>query len=122
MIKHTEERREQWRLQAAKFRKTQPEKFKWSIKAASYKRLGLHITKEEYDDLYKKQEGKCAICEQEATGFKKTLCLDHCHKTLKIRGFLCDNCNAGLGKFKDNVENMKKAIQYLELFKSTEGL
>lgn len=40
--------------------------------------------------------------------------LDHNHKTEEFRGFLCDRCNTGLGKFDDNIELLKKAIQYLE--------
>lgn len=113
--------KEKKRLKSAIYRRDNSEKFKWSVKKACYKQLGLDITKEQYDDLHKKQEGRCAICGKEPNGFKKSLCLDHCHDTLKVRGFLCDNCNAGLGKFKDSVDNMKKAIQYLETFKSTDG-
>lgn len=30
-----------------------------------------------------------------------------------IRGLLCGNCNHGLGCFKDNKENLLKAIEYL---------
>jgi hypothetical protein len=95
------------------YRKNNPEKFKLSVKFSSYKKLGLDITKEEYHNLLDQQDNKCAICNKTAEGFKKSLCLDHCHATLKVRGFLCDNCNAGLGKFKDNPELLNKAVKYL---------
>lgn len=40
--------------------------------------------------------------------------LDHDHETEEFRGFLCDRCNLGLGKFNDDVELLKRALQYLE--------
>lgn len=45
---------------------------------------------------------------------KRRLFVDHCHKTNKIRGLLCINCNNGLGAFKDNVFSLNRAIQYLK--------
>lgn len=109
----TEEQRKEERESSAEYRKRFPEKFKWGVKQATYKRLGIKITKEEYDQLYSEQSRKCAICDNPPSGFKKTLCLDHCHDTLKVRGLLCDNCNSGLGKFKDNVDVLLKAVNYL---------
>lgn len=46
--------------------------------------------------------------------FESKHIIDHCHTTGKIRGLLCTNCNNMLGKAKDNVEVLKKAISYLE--------
>lgn len=43
----------------------------------------------------------------------KALHLDHCHKTGIIRGLLCGSCNVGLGHFKDNIDSLKKAVNYL---------
>ena len=40
--------------------------------------------------------------------------LDHCHETGEFRGFLCHNCNTGLGKFKDDPEILLNAIAYLQ--------
>lgn len=102
------------RLRSKSYREREPEKYKWSVKQATYKKLGIKITKEEYDKMYVDQNGKCAICENPPTGFKKSLCLDHCHDSLKVRGLLCDNCNAGLGKFKDDIDILLKAVDYLK--------
>lgn len=40
--------------------------------------------------------------------------IDHDHKTLEIRGWLCDQCNAGIGQLGDTVESVKKALTYLK--------
>ena len=40
--------------------------------------------------------------------------LDHCHITEKVRGFLCNPCNTALGNFKDSIDVLKRAIQFME--------
>ena len=69
------------------------------------------ITPEGFDELFKKQNGRCAICKQQ---YHSTLHIDHDHKTKEIRGLLCNNCNRGLGHFKDSKENLEAAVTYLE--------
>ncbi len=101
------------RKNSAKFRALNRDKYNLSTKMSIYKKLGVSITKEEYLKLYEQQEGKCKICNMIPSGHKKSLCLDHDHITLKVRGLLCDNCNTALGKFKDNVELLQNAINYL---------
>jgi tRNA(Leu) C34 or U34 (ribose-2'-O)-methylase TrmL len=113
-FKKTDEAKIKAKERAKLYRKENSEKFKLSVKFSSYKKLGLTLTKEEYFKLLNNQNNKCAICGTEPIGFKKSLCLDHCHTTLKVRGFLCDNCNAGLGKFKDNIAFLESAIKYLK--------
>ena len=71
------------------------------------KRYG--IDQKGYEELYLKQQGKCAICGI----FKDKLDIDHCHKKNKIRGLLCGSCNRALGLLKDNTEFLLKAINYL---------
>ena len=39
---------------------------------------------------------------------------DHCHDTKKHRGWICGNCNTGIGKLGDNIEGVQKAVDYLE--------
>ena len=72
------------------------------------------ITAEEFKSIFEKQEGCCAICGRHQLEFKKALAVDHCHKTGKIRGLLCTNCNQGLGHFMDNSELLLKAAEYLK--------
>ena len=73
------------------------------------------ITLDEFNEMLKKQKGKCAICGGTETHDKhKVMAVDHCHKSGKIRALLCFKCNSGLGHFGDNIENLKKAIKYLK--------
>lgn len=40
--------------------------------------------------------------------------LDHCHETREFRGWLCMNCNSGLGRFYDDPDLLTKAISYIQ--------
>lgn len=71
------------------------------------------ITPEEYEAMILVQGGRCAICNNECSSGKR-LAVDHCHDTGEVRGLLCTCCNTALGKFRDDVELLKKAIKYLE--------
>jgi len=75
------------------------------------KRYGINI--DQYNDLFTYQKGCCAICGIHQSKLSKCLAVDHCHKTLVIRGLLCYNCNSGLGRFKDNLDVLKQASEYL---------
>jgi hypothetical protein len=57
---------------------------------------------------------KCAICGASHSENRKGLALDHCHNTGKIRGYLCQACNLGLGNFKDDKSLLLRAIEYLK--------
>ena len=72
------------------------------------------VSLEQYEKLLEKQNHVCAICKKPS---KKRLSVDHCHETLQIRGLLCHNCNTGLGHFKDNIERLQTAIEYLKFSK-----
>lgn len=70
------------------------------------------ILAEEYNDLIVNQGGVCKICGSLPPQNKK-LDIDHCHSTGIVRGLLCNSCNRGLGYFKDNVNFLQKAQEYL---------
>lgn len=71
------------------------------------------ITEEDYNRMFEEQKGCCAICNTHQSKIKMRLCVDHCHKTTKVRKLLCPNCNRGLGMFQDNPKLLKKAAEYL---------
>ena len=79
-----------------------------SVVRANKLKVRYGLTPEEYEKLSTKQLKKCAIC-----GAGKKLDVDHCHKTKRIRGLLCGNCNRGLGLFKDDPNILQNAIKYL---------
>ena len=67
------------------------------------------ISTEDLDKMKELQNYKCAICR-----LKKPLCVDHNHKSGKIRGLLCKACNFGIGYFHDSKKKLQLAIVYLE--------
>lgn len=72
----------------------------------------LLIKQIEFDAMLVAQKGVCRICllpPKEG----KSLNIDHCHKTGRVRGLLCHNCNLGLGLFRDNPTILATAIEYL---------
>jgi len=76
-------------------------------------------TVEEYEKLLKEQDGRCAICgrldgHRSRYGTSCKLAVDHDHKDGTVRGLLCNNCNRGLGRFKDSVVLLQAAIRYLQ--------
>lgn len=53
---------------------------------------------------------RCECCGEVPTS---RWCMDHDHETEAFRGWICERCNIGLGKFGDNIEGLMKAISYL---------
>ena len=78
------------------------------------------ITAAEYDAMYETQKGCCAICGKHAEAgsspahWKNKLAVDHCHDTGKVRGLLCNDCNAGIGHL-GNERVALAAAAYLRL-------
>jgi len=73
----------------------------------------------QFQALLQSQQGKCAICgvtegHRSCRGDVCRLAVDHDHRAGKVRGLLCNNCNRGLGRFKDSIANLKAAVRYLE--------
>lgn len=87
-----------------KYRKDNPLKYRNTKLKQNY-----GISLEEFNMLLGKQNGLCAICK-----INKGTHVDHSHDTKKVRGILCNNCNAGIGMLKDNINFLANAITYLE--------
>ena len=82
----------------------------------SYERLKkTGWSPEDYEYAWYRQEGKCAICGCELGTSRYTKpAADHDHKTGKLRGILCTQCNTALGLMKDSPYRLESAIRYLE--------
>ena len=58
---------------------------------------------------------RCPICRKlSIADVTAKVRLDHDHTTGRCIGFLCDSCNTGLGRFKDDAEILNNAITYLQ--------
>jgi hypothetical protein len=95
-------------------RKANPSKYK-----EQNLRYFYGITISDYNKMLDEQKGVCRICKnpelsKHKNGKIRDLAVDHDHKTKKIRGLLCSMCNMGLGKFRENTEYLKGAIEYIK--------
>ena len=80
-----------------------------------------HIGVDDYNKLFNKQHGKCAICSK-LMSINKRLHIDHDHKCCPgkrscgkcIRGLLCNRCNFILGLCDESTLVLKEAIRYIE--------
>lgn len=72
------------------------------------------FTGEEYLRLLNFQHGVCSICSAPFAGGRRRLHTDHDHATNTVRGLLCDQCNHGLGSFRDRPDFLRRAALYLE--------
>lgn len=88
------------------------------------RRLRLYgLTQDDYDRMLAAQGGCCAICKTSDPGKGTRFHVDHDHGCCPgtaascgacIRGLLCNNCNKGLGQFRDDPIRLRAALEYLE--------
>ena len=73
-----------------------------------------NLSIEDRNNMLIAQNHKCAICGVDETiAPKKKLVVDHCHKTKKIRGLLCHNCNVSIGLMKESIPAILNSVAYL---------
>lgn len=73
------------------------------------------ISRDQYEGMLERAGHVCEICGRDPREVsKKGYCIDHCHDSGAVRGILCHPCNAALGNFRDDVDVMRRAIEYLE--------
>lgn len=77
----------------------------------SWVRRTYGLTPAQYDSMVREQNGLCKICSNPPS---MRLCVDHNHKTGKIRGLLCHSCNNAMGLLKENQTILHSMIKYLE--------
>lgn len=83
-------------------------------KVSSYTRKWrFKLTEAQFQEMVAAQNGTCAICKLIP---EDTLCIDHDHKSNKIRALLCRKCNSSIGYFKDDTELLLRVKHYLETY------
>lgn len=65
------------------------------------------VTPKQWEEIYNKQNGCCAICGKHQSQEFRRLCIDHNHNDGRVRGLLCTSCNAKLGWFEINQNLIK---------------
>jgi hypothetical protein len=107
--KYYEKNKEQVKARAKEHakRRVEEDPLYWQ-KIQRKSRYGL--SHEDIEDMLDSQGHACALCRKELSG---KFTVDHCHDTGKVRGLLCYTCNTGLGKFGDDPERLRDAINYL---------
>lgn len=100
-------------LARKKWRKENPEDASASARHRNW-RHKYGIEQHDYNQMIYNQNNSCAICGvTENKGFKH-FAVDHCHKTKKVRGLLCNRCNRCLGLLQDSIPLFYRAITYLK--------
>ena len=90
----------------------------YELNSENYKRdrfleRQYNITLIDYNNKLLEQNNCCAICNINQVNYKRKFSVDHCHETGKIRGLLCNMCNKGISHFKEKIELIEKAINYI---------
>ncbi len=102
---------------STRWKKSHPEVMKKNYRRQHLKR-NYGITLEEYDRMYFEQGGVCLTCGKPETAKNqyglRRLAVDHDHKTGRVRGLLCTCCNRLIGLARDDVNTLKRIINYLE--------
>ncbi len=98
----------------ARYRRNNPDKTLSDRQFARYRRYGVDA---EWERTTLEAQGhKCGNPSCGATspsGRWETWHIDHCHRTGKVRGLLCDRCNKGVGLFDDDPAKLAGMIEYL---------
>lgn len=81
------------------------------------------LTKEQFLFLLEEQNYQCPICKR-GLSLETKINIDHDHRCCAsrpycgkcVRGLLCDLCNRGLGQFKDSIELLENALEYMKFY------
>ena len=71
------------------------------------------ITLDQKKKMLDNQGYKCPLCQRHENVLARSLMVDHCHTTGKVRELLCFNCNSALGHLKEDIETAKRLVEYI---------
>jgi hypothetical protein len=76
----------------------------------------MGITEDDLKKALTLQGGQCAVCQSVEVNLNGgyRIHMDHCHKTQRFRGILCQKCNVMLGMAEDNPERLIRAADYIK--------
>jgi transcription elongation factor Elf1 len=89
-----------------------------SCKSCRKKKDGVQVSRAEKKEWEAKRPQDytsfiCPICGKNSIIGITKIVLDHDHSTGKVRGWICESCNTGIGRFDDDLEIVYKAVEWL---------
>ena len=90
------------------WRKANPEAARQKDLRARLKRK-YGLAPEHVDEMNEAQDGRCLLCDSTT----RTLVVDHCHATGRVRGLLCRSCNTIVGQVEMSPLLIERLVGYL---------
>ncbi len=113
--------KEEWKKQSQRWRSQNKQRIQ-EVQWRSEKKRRYGITEDQWHLLLEEQDGQCPICRISLRKYGRGInvgVVDHDHETGSIRGLLCGHCNRALGLLNDSLEQLDRAISYLQKSKAT---
>ncbi len=90
-----------------------------SCRSCRVKMEGVAVSRTDRIEWLKKKPNnepfECPVCKKRTiAGITSKVVLEHDHHTGKPGGWICDSCNTGLGRFKDDIKLLESAIEFLK--------
>jgi hypothetical protein len=114
----------EWHAKHPEYAKEYASSHKEKRRESRWRFQGVDMSEWNHDSFLKmftSQDGKCLGCsidiaknKNELDKNKRLACVDHDHKTGKVRGLLCDKCNKAVGLLGDNPKTLCRLVDYLE--------
>ena len=81
-------------------------------KKQEWKQQGIELTYDKFLSMRLQQNNKCMVCHRDFSEFKEDPCVDHDHKSGRVRALLCRRCNMLAGYVESG--EIKQVINYLD--------
>lgn len=74
------------------------------------------LTRDQWLHMFSMQQGACACCRSPNSGSKRGWHTDHNHRTQKVRGIVCHQCNMMIGAARDSIAILECGKEYLRAY------